>query len=61
MEIMKPYNYSYYHINDSSSWMPQTKIYGDTSYQYRDWLFAPEPINQGFVDEVHQLVGKMAV
>ncbi|GCE96460.1 methyltransferase FkbM family protein [Arthrospira platensis NIES-46] len=61
MEVMKLYGYHYYHINDSLSWMPQAEIYGDTTYQYRDWLFAPEPINQGFVDEVHQLVGKMAV
>ncbi|MEB3884951.1 FkbM family methyltransferase [Lyngbya sp. CCY1209] len=61
MEVMKPYGYQYYHINDSSSWKPQAKIYGDTSYQYRDWLFAPEPITQGFVDEVHKLVGKMMI
>jgi FkbM family methyltransferase len=61
MEVMKPYGYQYYHINNSSSWMPQAKIYGDTSYQYRDWLFAPEPITQDFVDEVHKLVGKMMV
>lgn len=61
MEVMKPYGYHYYHINDSLSWMAQAKIYGDTTYQYRDWLFAPEPINQDFVHGVQQLVGKMIV
>jgi len=59
MEVMKPYGYYYYHINDSLSWMPQAEIYGDTSYQYRDWLFAPELITQDFVDRVKQLVIKM--
>lgn len=61
MEVMKPYGYYYYHINDSSTWAPQAEIYGDTSYQYRDWLFAPAPINQEFVYEVHKLVGQMLV
>lgn len=60
MEVMKPYSYYYYHINDSLSWEHQPQIYGDTSYQYRDWLFAPVPINQNLVEGIHQLVQNMS-
>jgi FkbM family methyltransferase len=59
MEVMKVYGYYYYQINNSMSWMPQTEILGDPSYQYRDWLFAPEPINQNFVNGVKKIVDTM--
>jgi FkbM family methyltransferase len=59
MEVMKVYDYYYYQIDNSMSWIPQTEILGDTSYQYRDWLFAPEPINQDFVNGVKKIVDKM--
>lgn len=59
MEVMKVHDYYYYQINNSMSWIPQTEIIGDTSYQYRDWLFAPEHINQDFVNGVKKIVDKM--
>lgn len=60
MDIMKPYGYYYYHINEASTWFPQSQIQGDKSYQYRDWLFAPVPLNQNFMDRVQELIQKMA-
>lgn len=60
MDIMKPYGYYYYHIHEASIWLPQSQIQGDKSYQYRDWLFAPVPLNQNFMDRVQELVQKVA-
>ncbi|MGK7893436.1 MAG: FkbM family methyltransferase [Xenococcus sp. (in: cyanobacteria)] len=54
--VMEQYGYYYYHITDEKSWIPSEKIVGDPSYKLRDWLFAPEKIDQKLVDNIHMWV-----
>lgn len=41
-------SYSWYQITNEVPWTPSGVIAGDPSYQYNNWLFTPEPLQDGF-------------
>lgn len=50
MEAMADLDYSYYPITAYSEWTPQPKISGDANGEDRDWLFAPRPLPNDFLE-----------
>ncbi|MFP4651756.1 MAG: FkbM family methyltransferase [Phormidium sp.] len=52
MEVLKPLEYTFYHITKSKFGIAQNTINGDTSYQNRDWLFCPTEIHTSFWESV---------
>lgn len=40
MNILKNFDYSYFRF-DSSKWVEEETVFGDTLYKIRDWLFVP--------------------
>lgn len=51
-EIMKSHGYTYYRLNESPSWEPETFVSGTLSGPHRDWLLSPEPLPDSFT-QIH--------
>ena len=41
MELLRPHEYTFYHLTTDMRWTPRDQIEGDRTYQFRDWLFLP--------------------
>ncbi|USR91771.1 FkbM family methyltransferase [Phormidium yuhuli AB48] len=58
MEVLRPLNYTFYHIAQPEFGIAQNTINGDVSYQNRDWLFCPQEMDASFwksVSKFHEL------
>lgn len=47
---MAPHGYSYYPLGAAPDWQPRTTIEGAIGTPHRDWLLAPEPLDEGFAE-----------
>lgn len=48
-EVLGPLRYRYYHIAEGGSLTPSDTIVGDATYLHRDWLFAPDDVDDDLV------------
>lgn len=46
-DIFKRYGYTFYAVGTGGTLEERERIEGDKTYQFRDWLFAPEPLPAG--------------
>jgi FkbM family methyltransferase len=47
-EVMDPFGYHYYRLDEASTWRAEPRITGSRTGADRDWLLAPEPLDGDF-------------
>lgn len=52
MEVLHPLDYTFYHINKSEFGSAKDVISGDSTHEYRDWLFCPAKMPTAFFESV---------
>jgi hypothetical protein len=47
-EVMDPHGYTIYHLNGPGPLQPVERMVGDKTWTYYMFMFAPEPVDDGF-------------
>ena len=48
-QVMQSHGYTYYRLDEAPSWQPEVVVSGTLSGPHRDWLLAPEPLPDSFL------------